>query len=441
VTISPDALVRLAHLAVAAGRAALTYYQPGVGVERKRDQSPVTEADRTAHTVIVDGLRHWDPTIPIISEEGTIAGPAERAHWTRFWLVDPLDGTKEFLQQNGEFTVNIALIDEGAPVLGVIYAPALDLLYYGGQGLGSWKRVATGPPVRITSRPALPQHGLRVVESRSHPSPELEAYLAGLPVVERIAAGSSLKFCWVAEGRADVYPRLGPTMEWDVAAGDCIFRNSGETGPRRSGLRYNQPELRNQGFVIGLDDQRVDPAASDGLVLWFTGLSGSGKSTIAGRVAAELEARGRAVEYLDGDAIRKIFPGTGFTRPERDAHIHRVGWVASRLEQHGIVAVAALVSPYIDSRAFVRGLCRRFVEIWISTPFEVCARRDVKGLYARARAGEIKNFTGLDDPYEPPDSPELVIDTTNLSVEQAVERVLRYVDDVRRETCEVSGER
>ena len=166
VTISPDAIVRLAHLAVAAGRAALTYYQPGIAVERKGDQSPVTAADRTAHTVILDGLRHWDPTIPIVSEEGTIPGPAERARWTRFWLVDPLDGTKEFIQQNGEFTVNIALIDEGEPVLGVVYAPALDLLYYGGQGLGSWKRVATGAPVRITSRPPLPQHGLRVVESR-----------------------------------------------------------------------------------------------------------------------------------------------------------------------------------------------------------------------------------------------------------------------------------
>jgi len=428
VGVSPDALVRLTHLAVTAGHATLAHYHPGVAVEQKGDRGPVTAADRAAHTIILQGLHHWDPGIPVISEEGQIPDYAERAAWRRFWLVDPLDGTKEFIQQNGEFTVNIALVEDGVPVLGVIYAPALDLLYYGGRGLGSWKRERGGAPVRIVSRPPLPQHGLRVAESRSHPSAELEAYLATLPVKERVPAGSSLKFCWVAEGKADVYPRLGPTMEWDVAAGDCIFRNSGEFHPRRSELVYNQPELRNQGFVIGLADSELETGSAEGMVLWFTGLSGSGKSTIARRVVDELARRGRPVEYLDGDAIRDIFPATGFTRPERDAHIRRLGWVASRLERHGVIAVASLVSPYAASRDFVRGLSRRFVEIWISTPFEECARRDVKGLYARARAGEIRNFTGLDDPYEPPPAAELVIDTTGLSVDQAVDRVLAYCD-------------
>jgi adenylylsulfate kinase len=144
-------------------------------------------------------------------------------------------------------------------------------------------------------------------------------------------------------------------------------------------------------------------------------------------VVAELSSRGRRVEYLDGDAVREIFPATGFTRPERDAHIRRVGWLASRLERHGVTVVASLVSPYEESRRFVRGLCRRFVEVWVATPFEECARRDVKGLYARAQAGKIRNFTGLDDPYEPPADPELVIDTTGLGVEVAVKRVLDYL--------------
>lgn len=430
VTVSPDALVRLAHLAVAAGHGTLQHYHPGVEVERKGDQTPITAADRRSHTIIVEGLHHWDPTITIVSEEGAIPPFEQRAGWGRFWLVDPLDGTKEFIRHNGEFTVNIALIEEGEPVLGVIYAPALDLLYYGGKGLGSWKREGTGAPERIVSRPPPEGQPLRVAESRSHPSPELEEFLRTLPVAERIPAGSSLKFCWVAEGRADVYPRFGPTMEWDVAAGDCIFRNSGVGRPRLSALVYNQPGLRNQGFVIGLED-RGREAASPGMVVWFTGLSGSGKSTIAGRVVEELRRRGRAVEYLDGDSIRDLFPGTGFARPERDAHIRRVGWVASRLEAHGVVAVASLVSPYRESRRFVRGLCRRFVEIWIATPFEECARRDVKGLYARAKAGEIPNFTGLDDPYEPPDRPELAIDTTGLAVEDAVRRVMSYLDETR----------
>ena len=188
-----------------------------------------------------------------------------------------------------------------------------------------------GRPERLYSEPPLPGHQLRVAESRSHPSKELEAFLATLPIRERVPAGSSLKFCRVAEGAADLYPRFGPTMEWDVAAGDCIFRNSGRRGPRASSLVYNQPELRNPGFVIGLDDQPRPPASS-GEVLWFTGLSGSGKSTIAREVIARLEAAGQRVELLDGDAIREIFPATGFTRPERDAHIRRVGWLASRLE-------------------------------------------------------------------------------------------------------------
>lgn len=425
VTVSPDALVRLSHLAVAAGTVTMQHYGTELAVDRKADQSPVTIADHAAHTIIAEGLHHWDPTIPVISEEGNIPPHAERAGWERFWLVDPLDGTKEFIHRNGEFTINIALIERGEPVLGVIYAPALELLYYAGQGLGAWKREHRGAPERIHSRPPAPGAALRVAESRSHPSKELEAFLTTIPVAARVPAGSSLKFCWVAEGKADIYPRLGPTMEWDVAAGDCIFRHSGIGRQRASRLVYNQPDLRNAGFILGMDD--IGGAREGGMVLWFTGLSGSGKSTIATRVVEELTRQGRAVEYLDGDAIRDIFPGTGFTRPERDAHIRRVGWLASRLEHHGVVVVASLVSPYRESRDFVRGVCRDFREIWISTPFEECARRDVKGLYAKAKAGEIRHFTGLDDPYEPPERAELVLDTTEMGIDMAVTKVMEMV--------------
>lgn len=172
----------------------------------------------------------------------------------------------------------------------------------------------------------------------------------------------------------------------------------------------------------------VENGATPGAVLWFTGLSGSGKSTIADRLVAELTRRGLPVEYLDGDVIRDIFPSTGFTRPERDAHIKRVGFLASRLEAHGVIVVASLVSPYESSRQFVRNLCRNFNEVYVATPFEECERRDVKGLYARARRGEIKNFTGLDDPYEPPTRPELLIDTRITTVEQAVQQVVHLLE-------------
>jgi len=159
-------------------------------------------------------------------------------------------------------------------------------------------------------------------------------------------------------------------------------------------------------------------------VLWFTGLSGSGKSTIAVRVHQELLRRGQDVEYIDGDALREVFPTTGFTRAEREEHLRRTGYMASRLAAHGVTVVASFVSPYRESRDFIRKHCERFVEIYVATPLEECERRDVKGLYARARRGEIKNFTGIDDPYEVPEHPELTLDTRALTVEQCVARVL-----------------
>ena len=173
---------------------------------------------------------------------------------------------------------------------------------------------------------------------------------------------------------------------------------------------------------IRFGKQEIQP-----MVLWFTGLSGSGKSTISKQVYAKLNDLGLKVEHLDGDSIRHIFPSTGFTREARDEHIKRVGHLASRLEQHGVFVIASFVSPYREARDFVRSLCRNFVEIHVSTPLEECERRDVKGLYARARKGEIHNFTGIDDPYEPPENPELRINTVNVSVDEAVQSVMDYV--------------
>jgi adenylylsulfate kinase len=166
--------------------------------------------------------------------------------------------------------------------------------------------------------------------------------------------------------------------------------------------------------------KRVAPA-----VLWFTGLPGSGKSTVADWVADQLRHRGLSVERLDGDGVRRIFPETGFTRGERDAHLRRIGYLASKLEEHGVFVVASFVSPYVDSRQFVREQCSSFLEIYVSTPVEECERRDPKGLYARARRGEIENFTGVSDPYEAPPSPEVSFDTSQLSVAAAGAQVLK----------------
>jgi 3'(2'), 5'-bisphosphate nucleotidase len=244
----------VAGLAREAGRATMIYYDgtTDAGVREKEDRSPVTLADEAAHGIILQGLHRLDPETPVVSEESEAASSEVRRGWRRFWLVDPLDGTKEFIKRRAEFTVNIALIEDGEPVLGVVLAPALNLLYWAVKGEGAWREVGAGPAERIHSSAAAPGTPLTVVESLSHPSPELEEYLKTIPVARRVKAGSSLKFCWVAEGRADIYPRLGPTMEWDVAAGDCVYRQSALHGERPSPLSYNKPDLRNTSFVIGL---------------------------------------------------------------------------------------------------------------------------------------------------------------------------------------------
>ncbi len=166
---------------------------------------------------------------------------------------------------------------------------------------------------------------------------------------------------------------------------------------------------------------------SKGFVLWFTGLSGSGKTTLADKVYELLCREHSNVEKIDGDVLRGVFPSTGFTKEDRDEHIRRVGFMASLLEKHGVAVAASFISPYREARDFIRGLCGNFTEIYVSATLEECEKRDVKGLYKMARSGEIKNFTGIDDPYEEPSSPEIIVDTVAESVDESVEKIMNYV--------------
>jgi 3'(2'), 5'-bisphosphate nucleotidase len=233
----------------------LEVYRRDFSVASKQDGSPLTEADRAAHREIVERLRHLTPRIPVLSEESATVAYDERRHWHRFWLVDPLDGTREFVNRNGEFTVNIALIDNGAPVLGVVKVPVSGASYYACHGVGAFRVDPDGNAASIRVHDYRGGR-MRVVASRSHRSPALEQYLAclgrGPEGYDTVAMGSSLKFCLVAEGSADVYPRLGPTSEWDTAAAQCVVECAGgrvvDAGNRS--LVYNKPEILNPGFVV-----------------------------------------------------------------------------------------------------------------------------------------------------------------------------------------------
>ncbi len=234
------------------------YDSDGYTVEEKADSSPLTAADLASHHAIVDGLGKLTPGTPILSEESASLPFSERSGWQHYWLVDPLDGTREFIKRNGEFTVNIALIEAGVPVLGVVHVPVTGVSYRACRGVGAFKQTGDGELVAIRAR-KLDGGPVRVVGSRSHRGSSLTAFLEKLGDHELVGMGSSLKLCLVAEGLADIYPRLGPTSEWDTAAAQCIVELAGgkvtDTGMKP--LRYNTKDsLLNPFFLVFGDDSR-----------------------------------------------------------------------------------------------------------------------------------------------------------------------------------------
>jgi len=248
-----EGVIKLAH---AAGDAILPFWRAGVEVTAKADDSPVTAADLAAHHILLDGLTALDPSIPVLSEEDANIAQSVRAGWTRWWLVDPLDGTKEFISGSEEFTVNIALIEQGCVVFGVVSMPTSGRCYYGGAGLGAWR--ADGDAVMPISVRNSPPAGeaLTVVASRRHSSPEQERLLAGLSEhlgeLKLVSVGSSLKFCLLAEGAADCYPRLAPTSQWDTAAAQGVLEGAGGVVLQLDGEPFSYParaSLLNESFL------------------------------------------------------------------------------------------------------------------------------------------------------------------------------------------------
>ncbi len=252
-------LAPLLDIARAASGEIMRVYATEFTVEMKEDRSPVTAADLAAHKVIVQDLKRITPDLPVLSEESADIPFAERSHWDSYWLVDPLDGTKEFINKNGDFTVNIALIQGGAPVVGIVHVPVTGMSYYGCVGVGAFRRDKDGQASPIKVRRLIPDKPVKVVASRSHRGELLDGYLAKLGSHETVSRGSSLKFCLVAEGAADVYPRLGPTSEWDTGAGHAVLLAAGGQviGVDGKPLAYNAKEsLLNPHFIAYADNTR-----------------------------------------------------------------------------------------------------------------------------------------------------------------------------------------
>ncbi|MBU2954473.1 3'(2'),5'-bisphosphate nucleotidase CysQ [Marinobacter sp. F3R08] len=248
-SILPDVI----KVADEASEKALHIYQSDFKVGFKSDHSPITAADTASHEIIVRGLRHISRDIPILSEEGKDIPWEERRHWRRFWLVDPIDGTRDFTQRSGEFTVNIAMIEDGEPVMGVVIAPALKEAFWGVVGEGAHLRDRTGKVRRI--RVAEPTAVKRVVASKNHLNEETRSFIDKLGEHELVRAGSSLKFCRIAEGHADIYPRLGPTCEWDTGAGQAVLMAAGGKVQTLDGkpLSYGKEDVLNPFFIASGD--------------------------------------------------------------------------------------------------------------------------------------------------------------------------------------------
>jgi len=262
-----DFIEPVVALATEAGNAILEVYATDFDVQSKDDESPLTRADLASHQRIVAGLAELTPELPVISEESGLPDFEVRSQWPRYWLIDPLDGTKEFVNRNGEFTVNIALIEAGRPIFGVVHVPVQDRSFVGCKGRGAELR-ERGEPPRAIGVAAASRQPVRVVGSRSHRGSSLDAFLTALGDADMVPMGSSLKFCTVAEGNADIYPRLGPTSEWDTAAAQAVVEQAGGMVLELDGkpLSYNQKaDILNPWFVV------IGPTDHDWLALLANG--------------------------------------------------------------------------------------------------------------------------------------------------------------------------
>lgn len=451
-------------VAIKAGQKIMHIYDQDFSIFTKEDESPLTQADLEANNIICDEISKQYPNEFILSEE--LKDNDVRLSQDLIWIVDPLDGTKEFIKKNGEFTVNIALIYKSHPIMGVVYVPVYQELYFASVGKGAYyqniKSSINPERIAVTQNTA----DLKIAASKSHKSPRLEALLErnAEKISTEISKGSSLKGCLVAQGKVDVYYRFGYTMEWDTAAMHCVVEQAGGLVAQMDGseLVYNRKNClndkgffminRKENFFLEIpnpfdevakspdiiwhsgkitQDQRQILLHQNPKVIWFTGLSGSGKSTLAVELEARLYDRNILSCRLDGDNVRHgLNSDLGFSIEDRDENIRRIGEVAKLFYETGLVVICSFISPSASRRDEVRRLIKEgnFIEIYVKADLDECMKRDPKGLYEKAQNGDIQNFTGISAPYDIPAHPEMIIDTTQKKVSQCVDEIMERLN-------------
>lgn len=426
--------------------------------KNKCNSSPLAAAGIKANQIIRAGLAKLGPSLPVISEEGEMFSSDDRKqrHFNRYWLVASFDEAEEFINSDGGFTVSIALVQGQEVKLGVVYAPAKDLIYYGSLSGGAYKQVGIHDPIRIkvSGLPSV-EGRWRVIGSPFHRCDEFELFVERVPSVSIMPMDNSLNICLVAEGGADLYPCLRLTNEWGTAAAQAILEAAGGqliSYESNKSVVYNKHESTLNPFFIACakaspvwlpikkpqndtiwHKMQVDKKArserfkQQPAVIWFTGLSGSGKSTTASALEEKLFSMGCSTYLLDGDNVRHgLCSDLGFNDESRVENIRRVGELAKLFVDAGIIVITAFISPFAKEREMVRSMVEQheFIEVYMDAPLAECEKRDPKGLYKKARAGQIKNFTGLDSPYEPPENPEYRISNSNENLDLIVDNLV-----------------
>jgi adenylylsulfate kinase len=384
------------------------------------------QIDRMLRELLPRGDEGW------LSEE--TPDNRERLNQERVWVVDPLDGTSEFLAGLPEWSVSIALVECGRAVAGGVLNPSTGEMFSGADGIG-----ITASGAGECAGPELLELQKRLLVSRREHSEGRWRHFSASHLTVVPTGSVAYRLAQVAAGRAAATCTLGPRHQWDVAAGVALVSAAGGTVHMFNGgaacfnlqttlvgglCAYTRSEAAHR--TIKSEDSPVKRGAT----IWFTGLSSAGKTTISHAVCGLLRARGHRVELLDGDVVRTgLCRDLGFTHAERNENIRRIGFVADLLTRNGVIAIVSAISPYRATRDEMRSRIGDFIEVYVNAPLATCEARDVKGLYRKARSGLLPQFTGLDDPYEPPLAPEIECRTDSEDLSQSVDRVMQYLDD------------